>query len=78
MNPSCTANDVRMGFNMTGEQVKRKLRSEGKTIRQWADEQGFSYILVSRVIRGVQRGNFGKGHEIAVALGMKKSAEVDA
>ncbi|VVE55673.1 phage-related DNA-binding protein [Pandoraea iniqua] len=67
-----------MGFNMTGEQVKRKLRSEGKTIRQWADENGFSYILVSRVIRGVQRGNYGKGHDIAVALGMKRAIGEDA
>ena len=67
-----------MGFNMTGEQIKRKLRSEGKTIRQWADEHGFSYILVSRVIRGVQRGNYGKGHDIAVALGMKRAVREDA
>lgn len=58
---------------MTGEQVKRKLRAEGKTIREWAREHGFPYVLVSRVIRGVQRGNYGKGHEIAVALGMKRS-----
>ncbi|WP_246184405.1 DNA-binding protein [Pandoraea commovens] len=54
------------------------MRSEGKTIRQWADENGFSYILVSRVIRGVQRGNYGKGHDIAVALGMKRAVGEDA
>lgn len=65
--------DVQGNFNMTGEQVKRKLRSQGKTIKQWAEENGFSYILVSRVIRGVQKGNYGTGHQIAVKLGMKGS-----
>lgn len=60
---------------MTGEQVKRKLREQGKTLRQWAMEHEFDYILVSRIIRGVQKGNFGKGHEVAVALGMKKETE---
>ncbi len=60
---------------MTGEQVKRKLRQQGKTLRQWAQENDFDYILVSRIIRGVQKGNFGKGHEVAVALGMKQESE---
>ncbi|WP_211452600.1 DNA-binding protein [Collimonas antrihumi] len=60
---------------MTGDQVKRKLRQQGKTLRQWAQENDFDYILVSRIIRGVQKGNFGKGHEVAVALGMKQESE---
>ncbi|MFC5472554.1 DNA-binding protein [Paraherbaspirillum soli] len=60
---------------MTGEQVKRKLRQQGTTMRQWAHEHGFNYILVSRIIRGVQKGNFGKGHQVAVALGMKEESQ---
>lgn len=56
---------------MTGEAAKRKLREQGKTIKQWAEENGYPYVLVSRVIRGVQKANYGKGHEVAVALGMK-------
>ncbi|MCG5260402.1 DNA-binding protein [Cupriavidus gilardii] len=60
---------------MTGEQAKRKLREQGKTIKQWAEENGFPYVLVSRVIRGVQRGHYGTGHQIAVALGMKKPSD---
>ncbi|MBU9260527.1 DNA-binding protein [Burkholderia multivorans] len=57
---------------MTGEAVKRKLREQGKTIKEWAEEHGYDYVLVSRVIRGVQKANYGKGHDVAVALGMKK------
>lgn len=60
---------------MTGEQAKRKLRDRGITLRQWATDNGFDYILVSRIVRGVQKGNFGKGHDVAVALGMKKEDE---
>ena len=56
---------------MTGEAVKRKLREQGKTIKEWAQEHGYDYVLVSRVIRGVQKANYGKGHDVAVALGMK-------
>ncbi|AIV75392.1 MULTISPECIES: DNA-binding protein [pseudomallei group] len=59
---------------MTGEAAKRKLREQGKTIKQWAEENGYPYVLVSRVIRGVQKANYGKGHEVAVALGMKTRA----
>lgn len=56
---------------MTGQEVKRKLRERGVTIKQWAEEHEYPYVLVSRVIRGVQKANYGKGHEVAVALGMK-------
>ncbi|CAR51893.1 hypothetical phage protein [Burkholderia cenocepacia J2315] len=69
---------VNCGANMTGEAVKRKLREQGKTIKEWAQEHGYDYVLVSRVIRGVQKANYGKGHDVAVALGMKKPGEVDA
>ena len=60
---------------MTGEQAKRKLYQQGITLRQWAKEHNFDYVAVSRVIRGVQKGNYGKGHAIAVALGMKKKSK---
>ncbi len=56
---------------MTGDQAKRKLREQGITLRAWAERAGYDYQTVSRVVRGVQLGNFGKGHDIAVALGMK-------
>ena len=63
---------------MTGDAAKRKLREQGKTIKEWAAEHGYPYVLVSRVIRGVQKANYGKGDEVAVALGMKQAAGEEA
>jgi len=57
---------------MTGQEAKSKLREQGVTLKQWAAENGFDYVTVSRVVRGVQKGNYGVGHQIAVALGMKR------
>jgi gp16 family phage-associated protein len=55
----------------TGSQVKQWLAQQGKTQRDWALAHGYSPYLVTRVINGVSRASRGKGHEIAVALGMK-------
>lgn len=57
---------------MNGQQAKRKLWRQGSTIKAWAEKNGYSPRLVSDVIRGVNRGTYGKGHEIAVKLGMAK------
>jgi len=59
-------------LTMTGEQAKRKLREQGITLKQWAEENGHPYYMVSRVISGVMKANYGKAHDIAVALGMKQ------
>ncbi|WP_076592004.1 helix-turn-helix domain-containing protein [Herminiimonas arsenitoxidans] len=56
---------------MSGEDVKRNLRSRGVTLTAWALEHGFPYPIVSGVVRGVIKGNFGVAHDVAVALGMK-------
>lgn len=63
---------------MNGQQVKRKLWSEGTTLKQWAEQNGYSARLVSDVVRGINRGNYGKGYEIAVKLGMKADERGDA
>jgi gp16 family phage-associated protein len=59
---------------MTPEQVKAKFKAQGKTLTQWAQERGYSRNAVYRVLNGFDRGNYGKAHEIAVALGLKKQA----
>jgi gp16 family phage-associated protein len=59
---------------MNGEEVKRKLRARGITLTAWAKENNFPYPIVSGVIRGVIKGNFGVGHEVAVKLGLKEAA----
>lgn len=59
---------------MTPEQVKAKFRAQGKTLTDWAKEHGYARNAVYRVLNGFDRGNYGKAHEIAVKLGLKKQA----
>ncbi|UCV13778.1 DNA-binding protein [Quatrionicoccus australiensis] len=61
---------------MTVPRFKSNLRKQGKTIRQWAEENGFPAWAVYRVLNGVDKANFGRAHDIAVAAGIK-SAEPD-
>ncbi|MGG5965250.1 DNA-binding protein [Salmonella enterica] len=56
---------------MTAEQVKSLLRQQGKTITEWANEHGYTRNDVYRVLNGQIKANYGKGHEIAVKLGLK-------
>lgn len=57
----------------SGIDVKRDLWRQGKTLKQWALENGYAYDLVSRVVRGTHRATYGKGYEVAVKLGMRTS-----
>ncbi|EOX6774863.1 DNA-binding protein [Salmonella enterica subsp. enterica serovar Manhattan] len=58
---------------MTAEQVKNLLRQQGKTITEWANENGYTRNDVYRVLNGQVKARYGKGHEIAVKLGLKSS-----
>lgn len=60
---------------LTAAQVKRQLRARGQTITQWSRDHGYSRRDVYDVLNGVSKGNFGRAHEIAVALGMKVPEE---
>ncbi len=62
---------------MTPKTFKASLRRQGKTIRQWADEHGFPVRAVYRVLNGLDKANFGRAHDIAVAIGLK-AAEPEA
>lgn len=53
--------------------VVRRLWAEGKTVPQWAREQGFNVRAVRAVISGQNKGHYGQAHNIAVALGLKAS-----
>lgn len=53
------------------EQAKAKLRAKGITIKAWAEVNGFPLRSVRAVLSGHNKGNYGRAHEIAVALGMK-------
>lgn len=57
---------------MTADQVKAKFKREGRTFTQWAKENGYQRNYVYLVLNGQVKALYGKGHEIAVALGMKQ------
>jgi gp16 family phage-associated protein len=65
------------GAGMTAEQVKQQFRANGTTFTEWALEHGFDRNDVYRVLNGQLKGNYGKGHEIAVLLGMKPDPALD-
>lgn len=56
------------------DQIKSELRAQGKTIAQWAREHGFPCTAVRNALAGRVKGNYGQGHKIAVALGLKERA----
>lgn len=59
------------GTKKTPEQAKEALRAEGMTLTEWSRKSGFKYRTVSEVVRGVNKGLYGEGHRVAVALGIK-------
>lgn len=60
---------------MTSDQVKSRLRRQGKTITQWAAENGYPRAAVYRVLNGIDKAHFGRAHDIAVKLGLKSAPE---
>ena len=55
----------------TPQQVRERMRREGKTLRQWALDNGFKPHNVYRVMGGIDKGYYGTAHEIATKLGLK-------
>lgn len=53
------------------EAAKQALYAKGETLTQFASKNGFKYRTVSEVVRGVNKGLYGEGHRVAVALGIK-------
>ena len=58
---------------MNTQKFKTTLRNQDKTIRQWAEENGFPPTAVYRVLNGIDKANFGRAHSIAVRAGIKRS-----
>ena len=56
---------------MTPQQVKQQLQAEGKTLTQWAAENGYQRSAVYRVMGGFDKAHYGRAHVIAVKLGLK-------
>ena len=57
----------------TPQQVKKDFENKGKSISDWASEHGFAPQDVYKVLNGQAKCKRGKGHEIAVLLGMKSN-----
>lgn len=57
------------------KQFKANLIAQGKTIKSWAMEHGFSSQEVSEVLTGKNKCIRGKGHYIAIAMGVKADPE---
>ncbi len=60
-------------MNMTAEQVKAKFKREGITVTKWAANNGYTRHYVYLVLNGQVKALYGRGHEIAVKLGMKSN-----
>ncbi|ADX03004.1 MULTISPECIES: DNA-binding protein [Acinetobacter calcoaceticus/baumannii complex] len=58
--------------NKSPDQVKKDFEKKGETITDWALAHGFDRHDVYKVLNGQAKCKRGKGHEIAVALGLKQ------
>ena len=61
---------------MTANEVKAKFKYEGKTITQWALDNGYNRNSVYRVLNGFDKANYGRAHEIATKLGLKNAPQI--
>ena len=55
----------------TPEAARAALSRQGKSVAQWARENGFKLSLVYAVLEGRAKGTCGKSHNISVLLGLK-------
>jgi gp16 family phage-associated protein len=62
----------------TPEQVKAEFARQGITTTGWARDHGFPPREVILVLNGYYKCNYGRAHKIAVALGLKPSADDDS
>lgn len=60
----------------TPDQVKQEFLDNGIPVSDWATKHGFVPQEVYKVLNGQAKGNFGRAHKIAVALGLKKQTKV--
>jgi gp16 family phage-associated protein len=61
----------------TQQEVLDGLARKGLSIRKWSILNGFHPATVSKVIRGCRGTRIGKGHRIAVMLGLKEGEPLE-
>lgn len=57
------------------EEARRAFRVQGETVSGWAQRHGFRSHCVYGVLSGRIKGDWGEGHRVAVALGIKPQPE---
>lgn len=57
------------------QDVKQEFIANGVTIREWAQQNGFSEALVYAVLNGKNQATRGESYKIALALGLKTRPE---
>jgi gp16 family phage-associated protein len=67
-NPYVITNEMRIA-------ARNRLKLKGVKITDFAKENGFEPQRVYRVLNGLDQGNYGTAHRIAVALGLKPSSD---
>lgn len=60
----------------TADEARQWLRNNGVSASQFARDHGLSLDAVKEVLNGRSKANFGKAHDAAVALGMKRNPEI--
>ena len=68
-----TAKEHHLITQQQREAAKRRIHNQGKTLNQWAQENGFRPIEVYRLLDGTLKGRNGTSHNVAVALGIKQA-----
>lgn len=60
---------------LSREEVRKKFRSAGLSVSDWASERGFNPILVYAVLAGNRKCLRGQSFRIAVSLGLKTGSQ---
>jgi len=55
----------------TPDQARQWLRDNGVTVIAFAEQNNLCRHAVNDALRGIGKGNYGKSHDAAVALGIK-------
>lgn len=62
---------------LTPDEVKAEFRAKGMSFLRWSNINGYHVNRVYRILNGLDKCKYGKGHEIAVKLGIKIEYDAD-
>ena len=62
-------------YQQSTQSARNYFVERGICIQHWAEAMGFKLHNVKDVLYGHNKGTYGAGHEIAVALGIKRKPQ---